>query len=127
MVSGCWKKNRSSHNELIEALIELKVIVKVSFDKMHGSKKENLEEMIAFLRESKIDFKIAITEESLTDYLITRSLCSWVDDREIIFQLKAVTAEELIQPEIGTIDVQGRLNKTVTHKFRGQHEMELMA
>jgi organic radical activating enzyme len=111
---GRWllPKNVDTHIELIQSIKKNNVIVKISFDKMHGMKEAELKEITEFLNLNGIRFRIAITEATLADYLETRSFCSWVSDDKIIFQQKAIREEELVKPWIGTINVRGELYPT---------------
>lgn len=103
--------------ELLEAIKTNRIIVKISFDKMHGLKAGELQRMTHFLSWHDVNYQIAITESSLTEFMATRSLCSFVKDEQIIYQPKAVTESELVKPLIGTINVRGELKRTLTHKF----------
>ena len=116
---GRWllPENVASNKELIKVIKDNGIIVKISFDKMHGMKKDELQKITDFLNWHEIDYRIAITENTLADYIATRSVCYWVDEDKIIFQQKAKTELELVKPLIGTINVRGELKKTVTHKF----------
>jgi organic radical activating enzyme len=109
--------NVSAHKELVQSIKDNKAIVKISFDKMHGMKKNDLQMITDFLNWNEIDYRIAITESTLVEYIATRTICSWIDDDKIIFQQKATSGFELVRPMIGTINVAGELNKTLTHKF----------
>lgn len=110
-------ENAASHKVLLEAIRDNGIIVKISFDKMHGMKKDELQKITDFLNLHEIDYRIAITENTLADYIATRSICYWVDEGKIIFQQKAKSELELVKPMIGTINVRGELKKTITHKF----------
>ena len=104
----------NDYKSLVQAIQNLGIIVKISFDKMHGLKKEDLHKITQFLDWNNISFKIAITESSTEDFLITRNLCSWISEDKIIFQAMAKNSEELVMPSIGVLTVTGELNKTVT-------------
>lgn len=116
---GRWllPENIGNHKELLQAIRDNKIIVKLSFDKMHGMKKEELQRITDFLNWYEIGYRIAITENTLADYIETRALCSWIDEEKIIFQQKAISETDLVKPLIGTINVRGELKKSVTHKF----------
>lgn len=116
---GRWllPENIARYKELVQSIRDNNVIVKISFDKMHGMKKEELQQITDFLTWNEIDYRIAITESTLADFIVTRSSCSWVNEDKIIFQQKAKTELELVKPLIGTINIQGELKRTVTHKF----------
>lgn len=102
---------------LLESIKTNGVLVKISFDKMHGLKAEELQKITHFLNWHDVDYRIAITEVSIADYMVTRSMCRWITDDKIIYQPKASRADELMQPTIGTINVRGELKMTLTHKF----------
>ncbi len=107
----------AEYGELIKYIKGDGIIVKISFDKMHGLKKEELQQITDFLNWHYIDYRIAITEKTLADYTVTRSLCSWIPDNKIIFQLKATSEGELVRPSLGIINVKGEVKSTLTHKF----------
>lgn len=115
------------NKETIRVIRENNIIVKISFDKMHGMKKHELQKITDFLSWNEIDYRIAITESSLADYLMTRSLCSWIEEGKIIFQQKAKDERGLIKPSIGTINVRGELKKTVNHKFMSESEIGVIS
>lgn len=102
---------------LLEAITKNGVIVKISFDKMHGLKPDELKRITHFLSWHDVEYRIAITESSLAEYMATRSLCHFVEDEKIIFQPKATTESELVKPLTGTINVLGEIKRTLTHKF----------
>ena len=116
---GRWllPKNVSAHKELVQSIKDNKAIVKISFDKMHGMQKDDLQMITEFLNCNEIDYRIAITENTLVEYIATRTICSWIDDDKIIFQQKAKSEFELVRPMIGIINVAGELKKSLTHKF----------
>lgn len=110
---------------LLESIKKNGIIVKISFDKMHGLKEQELQGIIKFLNWHDVDYRIAITESSLVDYATTRSQCSFIKDEKIIFQMKASSADELVKPSIGTINVRGELKATLTHKFESASELKV--
>ena len=116
---GRWllPQNVTAHKELLQSIKERRIIVKISFDKMHGLKKDELQMMTDFLNWHESNYRIAITESSLTDFMVTRSQCSWVADEKIIYQPKATSQIELINPTIGTINVRGEIKSTLSHNF----------
>lgn len=117
---GRWllPESVANHQELIKTIQEKKIIVKLSFDKMHRMKKEELQKITDFLNWHEIDYRIAITEASLADYLESRSLCYFVSEDKIIFQQKASSSNELVKAIIGTINVRGEIKETLNHKFK---------
>lgn len=102
---------------LLEAITQNGVIVKISFDKMHGLKPDELQRIIHFLNWHDVEYRIAITEVNLAECMATSSLCHFVEDEKIIFQQKAKSESELVKPFIGTINVRGEIKGTLTHKF----------
>ncbi|MBS1958997.1 MAG: radical SAM protein [Bdellovibrionales bacterium] len=124
---GRWlmEENFVPYVELLNAVIDNGIIVKISFDKMHGLKADELQRIVHFLNWHDVDYRIAITEPTLADYMATRSLCSFVKDEKIIYQAKALSADELVKPTIGTINVRGELKATLTHKFNLTQELSV--
>ena len=110
---------------LFNSIVDNRVIVKISFDKMHGLKAEELQRIVHFLNWHDVDFKIAITEPTLTDDMATRSLCSFIKDEKIIYQPKAMNEDELIKPTIGTINVRGELKAILNHKFNVAEDLRV--
>ena len=102
---------------LLNAIVDNRIIVKISFDKMHGLKTEELQRITHFLNWHDVDFRIAITEPTLADYMATRTQCSFIKDEKVIYQPKAASADELVKPTAGTINVRGELKETLNHKF----------
>ncbi|HXH76162.1 MAG TPA: hypothetical protein VNJ08_14425 [Bacteriovoracaceae bacterium] len=107
----------SDYQELIEAIRSLSIIVKVSFDKMHKLSTESLNTITDFLEASGIDYRIAITEDSIGEFIVTKTLCSWIDDSKIIFQQKASSVMGLVQPTLGVINTKGEFQASVTSHF----------
>jgi len=110
---------------LLESIKTNGIIVKISFDKMHGLKVDELQRITHFLKWHDVDYRIAITEATLADYMVTRSMCSWIEDNKIIYQPKALSADGLVKPTIGTINVRGELKATLTHKFEEEISIEV--
>ncbi len=105
------------NSELIGSIKQNNVVVKISFDQMHGTKASDLKKMTDLLDSEGIWYRVAITEESLSEFMQTRTLCSWVDDRNIIYQPKASKEDELMKPTIGTVNIRGEFSSSLTHKF----------
>jgi hypothetical protein len=110
---------------LLKSIVDNGIIVKISFDKMHGLKAEELQRITHFLNWHDVDFRIAITEPTLADYMATRALCSFIKDEKIIYQPKAVSADELVKPTVGTINVRGELKATLNHKFNAANDLRV--
>jgi molybdenum cofactor biosynthesis enzyme MoaA len=121
---GRWliEENFAPYTGLLEAIKTNGVIVKISFDKMHGLKEDELQRMTHFLNWHDVDYRIAITEPTLTEYMATRSMCAWISEEKIIYQPKATNSDELIKPTVGTINVRGELKSTLNHKFNVSSE-----
>jgi len=121
---GRWliEENFAPYTALLEAIKKNGIIVKISFDGMHGLKAEELQRMTHFLSWHDVEYRIAITEPTLTDYLATRSKCAWISEEKIIYQPKATSSDELIKPTVGTINVRGELKATLSHKFNVSSE-----
>jgi organic radical activating enzyme len=122
---GRWllPESIAEYKELIEYIKKDRIIIKISFDKMHGLKKEELQTITDFLNSNNINYRIAVTESTFAEYMLTRSLCSWISDDKIIFQLKASSESELIKPNIGTINVRGEIQRTLTHRFENEEQL----
>ena len=110
-------ENVNEYGELVEAIRSLGVIIKISFDKMHGLSKEDLHKITQFLDLNQIDYRIAISETLITEFLITRNLCSWITDSKILYQLKAKNNSELVTPTLGVINIAGEFCESITSKF----------
>jgi organic radical activating enzyme len=119
---GRWAlTNDLTRNNLIELFREFKVVVKISFDKMHSLGKRDLFLIWDELNLAGVQTLIAITEPNETEFEKTRKQCSWIPNSQIIFQKQALSAAELMAPVIGVISRTGRLNRTLTTKFATAH------
>jgi organic radical activating enzyme len=116
---GRWllPENIKAYGNLVKSIRENRIVVKISFDKMHGLKKDDLQKITDFLGWNEIDYRIAITESTSADFIQTRSQCYWIEDEKIIYQPKATHESELIKPILGTINKRGELNSTLTNRF----------
>lgn len=110
---GRWIEPNSP---LLEVCRKNNVVIKISFDSMHGLPASSLSIAHKILDENSIRYLVAITERSYEDFLATRALCHWVTDGQIIFQKKAAHLDELIKPNIGVIKVTGELAPTLSVK-----------
>lgn len=127
---GNWIINSISseqYSSLLQTLSETNSIVKVSFDSMHGTSKETIEEIISILDSKNVSYKIAVTEYSLEEFLTQRKLIGWVDDINIIYQKKVINHEELIRPIHGVIKTSGELHKSLDSKFSKKINQEISA
>lgn len=113
-----------SNDSLLNVCRENRIIIKISFDSMHGLPATKLFEAHKVLEANSVNYLVAITEFSYGDFLKTRALCPWVSDDQIIYQKKATHLDELIKPRIGVITVDGILNATLSVKntFLGEEQ-----
>lgn len=106
---GRWITEDESE-ALLKCLSQHGVIVKISFDKMHGLKSSTLEKICNILREKKISYTIAITEKSFADFLFSRRLCHFEEDNsKFIYQKKVKTFANLTSPKVGVVNTNGYL------------------
>ena len=92
------------------------VVVKISFDRMHGLSRVDLRKMTLRLDAIAVPWWIAITELNSEAMVNTRNQMGWVADSQIIFQNLATARHELIEPKYGVISVNAQLKSTVTVK-----------
>lgn len=118
---GRWLLNgeREAYQELILSIMENRTTLKISFDSMHALKTEDLQEIISFLQRNSIDYYVAITEEDLEKFAITRNSILWIKDEKIIYQRKASRNEELLRPRLGVLNSKGELRDNLNSKFHG--------
>ena len=112
--------NVNAHKNLVKVIRQLGVVIKISFDRMHGLSNEDLQKITQFLSWNEIDYRIAITESSALELTKTRNLCTWITDDQIIYQVKATNNSELISPNLGVINVAGRFLESVSSKLPPQ-------
>lgn len=114
---GQWilKDSQESEN-LLQSCQKNNVIIKISFDQMHGIATDKLRAITQKLKNRGIQFAVAITEASVAEFLETRLFCDWISDHHIIFQKKAFSSNDLIQPKLGVIRVDGSWSKNLTSK-----------
>lgn len=118
------KEQRDEYQNLITAIITNNVIVKISFDSMHRLNADKLKEITNFLNEIGVRYLVAVTEKNETDYLATKALAPWVIESSFIFQKKAETVDELIQPRMGIINVSGKKVGALNNKFHSQIDLK---
>jgi len=107
-----------SSQSVLQSLSRLDITIKVSFDKMHGMNAGTLRQTLSHLDQSGISFMVAITEETELEFRNMAALTSeWLSPSRLIFQKKALTEAELIQPRLGVIDSKGLIRKGLTEKF----------
>jgi organic radical activating enzyme len=118
-----WLLNSSSFQDsdrkrILSTCAERNVIIKISFDSMHGLTLEQLKEITNTLSKSKIRWVVAITERSINEMERVKASCSWISDENFIFQLKAQSIDELIKPILGVVKVNGKINSTLSNVFQ---------
>jgi len=114
---GKWLIDEEDHGLLLRSLIETGTNVKLSFDSMHGTAREELASMIAILHENSIPCSVAITEASSDLFVKVLSSIKSLAIGEIYFQTKATTLEALVRPSIGVVGVDGLLKKSLSSKL----------
>lgn len=116
---GRWllEDQRQDYQEVITAVYETKTVVKISYDSMHRLRVDQLLEITSFLENLKIRFYIAVTENTVEEFHQTIKQVLFIDPALFIFQKKALSSESLVRPELGVIDVSGRLNGGLMNKF----------
>jgi organic radical activating enzyme len=103
----------------LEALSRLGITIKVSFDRMHAMSAESLRAVLQCIEASKMNYLVAITEATEEDFeSIAASIAPFADRKQLVFQKKAIRAEELVKPRIGVIDVSGKLKLSLTTKLQ---------
>ena len=115
---GRWllPETMEEYSKLIREIQSLGSTVKISFDKMHGLSKDELHQITQLLDWNFIPFLIAITENNEQEFEVARKQCSWIPSEEIIFQKKAFSQNGLIQPRMGVVSVEGKLNNGLSIK-----------
>lgn len=101
---------------LIESCRANHVILKISFDSMHGLGDAALKAIVDRAEGVNIEYVIAITELDEKSFENTRASCSWISDSKIIFQKKEKISEDLIRPKIGVVHVDGNFSPTLSVK-----------
>lgn len=116
---GRWllMEQRSEYESLIQAIVASNIIVKISFDSMHGLKPHQLREMTEFLETMGVSYLIAITEKDAEAYERSKSQVSWIKEEKFIFQVKAFNSESLIKPRFGVLNSRGLLVGGLNSKF----------
>ena len=116
---GRWllAKNRNLYEELIQTTLDAGIIIKLSYDSMHGLSADDLREITDFLEARGGKYLIAITENTIKEYEAIRSTAMWIEDRKILYQRKAKNVDELIKPRLGVINTKGILSSDLNSKF----------
>jgi len=116
---GRWILQSSEQSlGILQSCSRHSVVVKISFDRMHGLPAEQLRAMTDRLASMDIRYVIAITEMKEELFLKTRSLCDWIPDGQIVFQKKSLDGSDLIVPDFGVMRVDGTFGKTVNSKLK---------
>lgn len=106
------------NNPLLLKLENSKVIIKLSTDKMHTVSAPIITKRVELLRSHKLNFILAVTEDSLNKCVEFVNEYYPNLDASFIFQIKAYSINELIQPTYGVLNSKGLLNKSLTTKFK---------
>lgn len=113
--NGDWIQENSP---LLLKLENSKVIIKLSTDKMHAIPAQIITKRVDLLKKYKLNFLLAVTDESLEKCIefVTEHYPNV--NAPFIFQKKAYSTNELIQPTYGVLNSKGVLSKTLTTKFK---------
>lgn len=122
---GRWllKDERKNYETLISSLVEFNVTVKISFDSMHRLQPIQLQEITSFLDSLGVKYLVAITEPNEEEFRKTLTLIPWVNEQQVIFQLKATSSDALIKPLFGVVNVAGFLSGSLNSKFKDGLEL----
>lgn len=110
---GRWILTANSDNAILSTCKSNGTYIKLSFDRMHGMDAPTLQKSVELLSEHHVRWMVAITEANLADFQRTRGLCPWVADDRIIFQTKVTRGEDLIQPKLGVIHLDGSVSNSL--------------
>jgi uncharacterized Fe-S cluster-containing radical SAM superfamily protein len=113
---GRWILEQSSYNHLLQACFNENIIIKISYDRMHGLSPVQLTNMIARLDEKPINWRLAVTESSIIAFEKTISEIQ-LDSEKVYFQQLATNSSELIQPKLGVIRRNGTWSNALTNHF----------
>jgi len=113
---GRWILNKTESAHIIQTCAKLGTVLKISFDRMHGLSADELLAITNRLTQGSVDWVIAITEINENEFTMTRNLCDWIPTEKIIYQKKASSLHDLIEPRIGVIKLNGNLSRTLTTK-----------
>lgn len=92
---------------VLQALAQPGVVLKISFDSMHKISATELEDALDLFNQNGVKWLVAITECGEQQFNEQRARCTWVPDSKIIFQKKALSALELYSPSLGVIRTRG--------------------
>lgn len=93
---------------------QLGIVVKISFDRMHGTSVSELQRMTSILNLKGIPWVVAITEPNDDSFAQVRAMCDWVSEDQVIFQKKAVSLSDLITPSRGVIKTDGKFSSKLS-------------
>jgi len=127
---GRWLLDEANaHTEdLLSVIKSTGAVVKLSFDSMHGLAAEDLKVATDRLASRDIGFLVAITEPDEASFQRSLFLCSFIPKNKIVFQNKIFVSEQLIQPKLGVIGVDGQIRNSLNSKLRSTSiEKQLVA
>jgi organic radical activating enzyme len=124
---GRWLETPNDYHDLIDMVVATGTGIKLSFDQMHGLTPSQLRSISEFLDEKSIPLYVAITEASESDFLKTRTLCSWVPDEQIIFQEKVFSGHQLVRPIHGVLGIDAQIRRQLHTKFTSENEQRGLA
>ena len=115
---GRWllPKDVAHYKALLPVLMQSNVVIKLSFDQMHGLSVDDLKTITDILGFNNLQYLIAITEPDDASLRSSRARCSWIPDDNIVYQPKAATLKDLTAPPLGVLTVKGSLVRTLTVK-----------
>ncbi len=114
--NGGWIAPR---HPLLAVLAELGCVVKVSLDKMHGTKAAEAERILSVLAGAGVKIAVAVTEATREQFESTRARLLAGFDGEVLWQRKAASLDDLVRPAIGVISAAGTLKREVTSMLEG--------
>ena len=92
-------------------------VLKISFDSMHGISGDRLKHLLDTAEEYRVEWVIAITEETKAEALNISETAPWLSRENVIFQHKAKTSSGLVRPRLGTVTTEGKIQRQLTSKF----------
>ena len=66
--NGLWVLDIEKYSSLVDKILDYNIIIKLSFDRMHGTSPETVNKIIKKLEDLNIYFEIAITAKNLNEY-----------------------------------------------------------
>jgi hypothetical protein len=101
---------------LLREIKESDATIKLSFDRMHGLRPQQLRIITDFLNENRIRYLVAITDIDKSNFIETRQECHWIPDDKIVFQLKTTSIGDLSNPPLGVLNIGGKIVKNLNVK-----------